>query len=111
VVSVRSPNRAEVVDGDAIVAQAAIARTNKDRFLASPLDFFVRSPYALFNKLGAKTCEFRILQTVKLYLISAEINNKSKLIARLLSLLGISLGHPVALRDQVRQRSNEWEYD
>jgi hypothetical protein len=44
----------------------------------------VRSPYALFNKLGAKTCEFRILQTVKLYLISAEINNKSKLIARLL---------------------------
>jgi hypothetical protein len=76
------------------------------------LSIFCAFAVCSIQQAWPKTCEFRILQTVKLlYPISAEINNKSKLIARLLSLLGISLGHPVALRDQVRQRSKEWEYD
>jgi hypothetical protein len=39
VVSVKSLNRAEVADGDAIAVQAAIARTNMDRFIASPPEF------------------------------------------------------------------------
>src|SRR5262249_34062509 len=35
---IKSLNRAEVLDGVAIAAQAAMARTNKDLFIASPLE-------------------------------------------------------------------------
>ena len=35
-VSIKSLNRASVLDGDAIAAQAAMARTNMDLFIASP---------------------------------------------------------------------------
>ena len=38
-VSIRSLNRAAVLDGGAIAAQAAMARTNMDLFIASPLEF------------------------------------------------------------------------
>ena len=38
-VSFKSLNRAEVLDGVTIAAQAAMARTNKDLFIASPLEF------------------------------------------------------------------------
>jgi hypothetical protein len=41
----------------------------------------------------------------------AETNDTPKLIARLLSLLGISLSHPTALRDQVHKHGKEREYD
>ena len=37
-VSIKSLNRASVLDGDAIAAQAAMARTNMDLFIASPLE-------------------------------------------------------------------------
>ena len=71
------------------------------------------------NELGTKTGEFcvrdrsSLLETVKLlYLVSGtEANNPSKLISSLLSLLSVSLSHPMALSDQVREHSKEWEYD
>jgi hypothetical protein len=37
--SIKSLNRAAVLDGLAIAAQAAMARTNMDLFIASPLEF------------------------------------------------------------------------
>src|SRR5262245_22559627 len=77
------------------------------------------SPYGLLDELGTKTGKFRVrdwsglLQTVELlYLISGAVtNDSSKLVARLLSLLDISLGHPVALRDHVHKHGKEWNYD
>ena len=38
-VSIKSLNRASVLDGVAIAAQAAMARTNMDLFIAPPLEF------------------------------------------------------------------------
>ena len=76
-------------------------------------------PYGLLNELRTKTAEFCVcdrsclLQTIELlYLVSgAKTNDTAKLIASLLNLLGISLSHPTALRDQVHKHGKEWEYD
>src|SRR5262249_9368591 len=73
----------------------------------------------LCDKLRSQTREFCIrdrsslFQAVELaYFVSgAKANNTSKLIARLLSLLDISLGHPATLRDQVHKHAKERKYD
>ena len=53
-VSIKSLNRAAVLDGVAIAAQAAMARTNMDLFIASPLEL-ARSRRVMIGGLATLT--------------------------------------------------------
>ena len=78
-----------------------------------------RKQAALLHEPSAQAGKFVIadrpcfLQPIKLvdFICDAEADNAPQLIARLLGLLRIALGHPFSLKDQIRKHGKIWEHN